>query len=622
MESSLRRLSAHVEAERTRAAREESGVLRQTWMGLRAGPVTRGLNETAAASALEKSLAAVEGTAGGEIAGSSLKAMNTSLTRLKEEMGRTVAVDRLRLLLTAGALVVVCLFSVQAVRGLSSRLKLKEKISGVTTMAIGSNVSTVARPLLVAVPAGKTKTDLLNIPILRRLLLSRYMPLSIQVLAIFGLAWVVYDGLSGSEAAGENFATLGVWSLFFWPVVLTSQVFLGRAWCGVCPLGALTAAAGGWSLNWPFPRGLRTTGVSLLFFMVVLWTLRPVMGLSESSAFTAWFFIVWSAIAVAVGLVFVARAFWQYVCPIAAPLSVLGRVAPVALRAGVNGRLNPVCSRCQGHECFKGSAMVGPCPAGEFPVAMDSNSRCLLCLKCLKSCPSPGQLQFRLRWPFSELVHERKPLLVDGVIVVALSSIVLWHMTMGHEPRMPQVFKVWGNNLHQFVPAMDHHAVEYLLTLSCAVAAMGSLFAVMSYVIARIARLSFRKYLAVSSYAFVALVVFRSLGYTTAGVISGGGDFLNYMGSLFGVHMFYPPALVTSVFRPLIPGTSYSLFALLLTAPILLGLLVTWFLAYRTWRSRSPRGRALLTALPAGTAAAIIVAVYEYFYLVGYKVIV
>ncbi len=487
------------------------------------------------------------------------------------------------------------------------------------------SVTVRATPRPVEPSAGSV--DLLAVPFLRRLLLSRYMPLAFQVLTLIALAWVIYDGFFGSQAIDENFATIGVWSIFFWPVILTSLLFLGRAWCGVCPMGALTAAAGRWSRGWTFPRRLSNTSLSLAGFVLILWILRPILGLSESPIFTAWFFLVWSAVAVGVGLLFPARAFCRYICPLSAPLSVLARVAPVALRGGTSGQISSSCAGCKGHECYNGSQTVQGCPMGEFPAVMDSNAHCSFCLKCLKSCSAESRskgspLQIRLRWPLVELAQVRKPSVLDSLTVVALAGIFLWHMAIGHEPRMPGFLHAWSQSAQTLVPSMQLADVEYLVTFTSALVGLGGLLALASFLTARLARVSFRRAFAFSGYPVAALVAFRASGYMIGDVITKAGDWLNYLGSLFGVYVYFPSAPISWAYRPLFAATSYHLWGMLVTIPLAIGLPVACLLSYKLWRRLQPSQRgALLASLPAMAAMLAIVVVYEWAYLSGFQVI-
>lgn len=105
-------------------------------------------------------------------------------------------------------------------------------------------------------------------------------------------------------------------------------------------------------------------------------------------------------------------------------------------------------------------------------------------------------------------------------------------------------------------------------------------------------------------------------------MLTKGGDLLNYAGSTLGLHVYYPSALVSWSFQPLLAGTRYSLYSVLLTVPLALGLPVAWFLSYKLWRRERPsRGGALLAALPSLAAMLLIVLVYEWAYLAGFQVI-
>lgn len=237
---------------------------------------------------------------------------------------------------------------------------------------------------LEAAKAADRTLDLLAIPLVRKIFLSRYLLPALQVccLVLFGL--VIYDGFLGVQAQEKNFA-------------------------------------------------LSNLSLSLLFFIFVLWIRRPILGISSSPVFTAWFVIAWALVAIVLGLLFARRAFCQFVCPISAPLSVIARVAPVELRAASGGRMNPICRRCSSRACYNGSAIVGGCPMGEFPAAMESNANCIFCLDCLKSCPERSPLQIRLRWPFAELTQVKRPPLLDSLTVIVLSGIFLY--PYGYRPR-------------------------------------------------------------------------------------------------------------------------------------------------------------------------------------------
>lgn len=187
---------------------------------------------------------------------------------------------------------------------------------------------------------------------------------------------------------------------------------------------------------------------------------------------------------------------------------------------------------------------------------------------------------------------------------------------------MPHIFHIWSQGVHAVVPEMEHGNVEYLVTFVSALAAMGSLFATGAFVASRLAGVSFGKSFAISGYPFVALVVFRAMGYMAGDVITKGGHFVNYVASLLGIHTHYPAALVGSDLQPIIPNTGYHLSGVLLTVPLVLGLPVACFLTYQTWKhlKLSP-ARALVVSLPSNMAMVVVVVIYEWAYLAGYRVI-
>lgn len=482
-----------------------------------------------------------------------------------------------------------------------------------------------ARPTeaLPAVAVPSAGLNILSNRLVRRLFLSRYLPLTLQVITILLFIWVVYDGLFGIQAVGDNFATLGVWFLFFWPVVLLSTILLGKAWCGVCPVGVFTGLANRFTLGRSFPKALRNGVLSFLFFVVVVWMMRPVLGISESPSATAWFFVAWTVVAVVLGFVYSSRSFCQYVCPLAGPLSILARIAPLELRARTSEGVNPACLKCPGKECINGNDKVGACPVGEYPAMMEGNQRCIFCLKCLKSCPTKTVLQIRLRWPFRELFRAWRPSGVEAWSVVAMVSVFLWHMALGHGDRVPPIFQNWAHSIGSLgSESSDHSGLQYVLILSIGLLVISGALAVAAYASAKVAHLSFRRSFVNFSFAYVALVAFRAVGYMVGDILTKSGDLSNYVTAVIGVYVYQPSAVVDGMFKPFLQGTGYHPYGALLTVPLLAALPLTWFIAYKTARHMtSGPAKALAAATPHFLLSAGIVVLYEWAYLVGYRVI-
>ena len=465
--------------------------------------------------------------------------------------------------------------------------------------------------------------DLLASAPVSRLALSHRFPLVVQAAVFVLFVYAILDGFFGTQEHLENPLTLWTWLVFAPPLIVLSLALLGRAWCAVCPVGSLADAAGRWSRGLRFPERFRSLWPSVLLYVVALWVLRPMMGIEDSPnhswlspAHTAWLLLALTGAAVAMALLYSPRAFCRYVCPIAAPLSVLSRIAPLELRAIRTGKMAAACVSCKGRECLRGSDTVGGCPMGEFPAAMDSNSNCILCLKCVKSCPSRGTIQVRTRAPFSELAHVSRPDVWESLTaVVAVAAFVIVY-AIGYEPRIPPVMRDAGAGAHAWLPFLAAEDLTFLIVLTVGTLLMVFLYALACAAAARLSGRGLREVIAFSGYAYVPLVALWVVGYIVAALLGNGGYVVNHASSLLGIHSYSPPALVPWLHTPLPAGTKMSAFTLLLTVPLAAALPLSALVAYRSWRrSVNSRRKALLASAPSVAVMALIVAAYEWILL-------
>ncbi|GAB4252512.1 4Fe-4S binding protein [Deferrisoma sp.] len=216
--------------------------------------------------------------------------------------------------------------------------------------------------------------------------------------ALIALGWG-YDAIPGVPDLHPRVYTHATTLLFwvFWFMGLVAVVpVLGRAWCGVCPLGWVADGLGRRGLGLPWPRWIARGWGSLAVFgagvAAVVWfeaNLSPhataaliagVVGLAVGSA------VLWRR-----------SAFCRGLCPVGTVLSLYARHTPLAVRARDPGR----CRAC-GRACvatdpewrrldwgrwvwFRRRDRAG-CPVALDPTRMDP-TECLLCLRCVRRCP-------------------------------------------------------------------------------------------------------------------------------------------------------------------------------------------------------------------------------------------
>ena len=126
----------------------------------------------------------------------------------------------------------------------------------------------------------------------------------------------------GLDHPSFNFGTVFTW-VIWWGGLLLSFVVFGRAWCLVCPVGAIgewlqrlsfwwrSSVSAGFDLPWP--RRLRNLWPATALFVVFVF-LDNGYGMSNSPRLTAGLIAVLVLMAAWTGLLFERRAFCRYLC--------------------------------------------------------------------------------------------------------------------------------------------------------------------------------------------------------------------------------------------------------------------------------------------------------------------
>lgn len=274
--------------------------------------------------------------------------------------------------------------------------------------------------------------DLTAVGPIGRLLRVRAFQFVAILPAAAGVAVVLVSTSVGIQHPSFNFGTVFTW-VVWWGALLLSFVIAGRAWCLVCPVGAVgdwiqrlgfwgrSRFTVGYALRWP--RRLRSMWPATGLLLVFVW-LDNGYGVSNSPRLTAVLVAVLILAAAWTGLLFERRAFCRYLCPLTSFIGLNALFSVLELRA----RDPDTCrTGCPTKDCFRGNQTAYGCPMGEFPGApMDTNLHCSLCTECLRACPH-GNVVLRLRPPGRDLwaMRRTRP---DGsyaaAIVVGLASIL------------------------------------------------------------------------------------------------------------------------------------------------------------------------------------------------------
>lgn len=239
---------------------------------------------------------------------------------------------------------------------------------------------------------GPLTTDILAVGPIRRVVSLRAFQFLLILPTALAVVLVLVSTSVGIQHPSFNFGTVFTW-VVWWGLLLLSFVFVGRAWCLVCPVGAVgewiqrlsfwgrSRYTAGYNFRWP--PALRSMWLATALFLVFIW-LDNGYGISNSPRLTAGLIAVLTLAAAWAGLLFERRAFCRYLCPLTSFIGLNSLFSMFELRQ----RDAATCrARCPGKACFRGNERNWGCPMGEFPGAMDSNLYCILCTECIKGCP-------------------------------------------------------------------------------------------------------------------------------------------------------------------------------------------------------------------------------------------
>jgi hypothetical protein len=205
-----------------------------------------------------------------------------------------------------------------------------------------------------------------------------------------------------------NLATFLFWVLWIMGVVFVA-LFLGRAWCTVCPLGWLNGLAARVGLQRPLPGWLRNF-VPVTLTLVALQLAVYLLAVHRFPDYTARLLALMLLLAVGCGLLFRKRAFCSLFCPAGAVFGLYARLAPFRLRVADPA----ICAACDSRSCVSGAPAwkrftLGPavllwrgerpdCPADLSPEGLGDDAACSLCLHCARNCDKGNVLLGRRPW--------------------------------------------------------------------------------------------------------------------------------------------------------------------------------------------------------------------------------
>ncbi len=284
--------------------------------------------------------------------------------------------------------------------------------------------------------------NLLEVRLIRRLFLSRWFPLAAQLIVLIAFILIIMGGLGVNTSdmklakvlRNTNLASLVVWA-YWWPLVIITAVLLGRAWCTVCPMELVSAAAVRVGLRKRVPRFFKSGWVITVFYAIILIVGMRTWRLNRVPHKMALYMLTLLVIAMLVSLLYEKRAFCSYVCPVGYLLGLYALNSPFEWRAGDPS----VCQSCKTKDCItkkKQYDMIGrSCTSNLYPPRIRDNQDCLLCTQCLKVCPHDN-LRLSTRKFFADFYRKLSLRPAQVAFVLLISALVLYELFEESDPLM------------------------------------------------------------------------------------------------------------------------------------------------------------------------------------------
>ena len=373
---------------------------------------------------------------------------------------------------------------------------------------------------------GQTEKNLLDNKLLAKFIKSKWYPGIFQLLVGIVFAFIVFELLTGSSEAHDNFGTAGTWVLW-WPILPILLFLTGRFWCAICPFGALSDVIQKFVGNKkPVPKFLKKYGVWCIdaMFLAITWS-DHVFGVVESPRGSGTLLLL-----ITIGVVF-SGAFWErrtwcrYLCFLGGLSGNYSRAGMLQLRG-----TKDICAKCTKASCYKGTERAEGCPMFEFPKTMEDNAECNFCGNCVKNCPN-SSIQISLRPPTKELWFIRKPRFDASFLAVVIMGIVfVQNITM---------LKVWDGMLTWLENAVgtDNYAVTFTITFVIAMAIPVALLAITGLVAKTFNKASLKENFTKYGYAIIPLDMAAHIAHNLFHLLAEGKSVFYTFVGLFGVEM-------------------------------------------------------------------------------------
>ncbi|MHC4814525.1 MAG: hypothetical protein ACYTFN_15660 [Planctomycetota bacterium] len=277
---------------------------------------------------------------------------------------------------------------------------------------------------------GSPRVNLFRVPGLLTLL--RWPPLRFLCQLVFVVLFllIILAGLFGNQLAARNIAPLLTWTVW-WGGLVIVIMFLGKAWCYVCPWDAIAGwierlrfwgkGKEGLSLGIRWPRTLRNIVLATVLFVGLTW-LELGFRITMNPSATAMLGLLMLTLTLVAVLIFERRAFCRYGCLVGRVSGLYALFSATEVRAVDSG----VCRSCASKDCYHGNDKGYGCPTGLFPGTLDQNTYCIDCLECVKTCPSKNMVVNARPWG-ADLATKGRPRKDEAYLALLMLAITGFH---------------------------------------------------------------------------------------------------------------------------------------------------------------------------------------------------
>lgn len=286
--------------------------------------------------------------------------------------------------------------------------------------------------------------NILNVFNLRSLIKKPGFRFFFQIPVFLLFCLIVYAGIFGHKTV--NIATVLTWTIW-WAGLIFLILFLGKAWCFVCPWDFVATLAQHLSffgfrkeprtfgLKWP--KWLKNIYLATGLFVVLTW-FELGFKITSSPYQTAMLAIFIIALSIIPAFLFEKRSFCKYGCFVGRISGLYSMFSPIEIRSA-----DPeVCAKCTTKDCYTGNEKGAPCPTSLTVPQITENTYCLLCTECVKTCPHDN-VALNVRPFATDLRHFRRIKPDESWLAIILLVLTSFHgLTMT---------SIWDSKTHPSV---------------------------------------------------------------------------------------------------------------------------------------------------------------------------